>query len=108
MAKAKYDFHKVSEGSDSEVYQAMERLHTKVSEVTGTAPVKYGPFLPKKVSDVDLEELYNLFSAQDIQAVTLSKTGGITVRVARSKDNPVNPEPDVIRLPEVTTKKGGE
>jgi len=93
---ARLDFHLVSENGEFKVYQAMDAANTKAMP-DGSMPKKYTPTLPKKVSGVD-DVLAN-FEGYDVDAVTCSRSGGITVRVKRAKDDKfVDVEPDVTRL----------
>ena len=93
---AKLDFHLVSEDKEFKVYQAMEAGKMKALE-DGTVPAtKYTPFLPKSPGDFDVSEY---FSGYDVDAVKSSRSGGITVRVKRGKDDVLaDTEPNVIRL----------
>lgn len=98
---SKYDFHLISETAEFKVYQAMESLKTK-ERPDGSLPKKYAPLLPKKVN---VDGIVDYFDGLDVDAITVSRSGGITVRVTRAKDDPyVETEPDVTRL---ETAKGG-
>lgn len=112
MAKSdqQFDFHKVSENADVEVYQAMQRYKTKESiDKDGNklpAPRKYGPVELKSIDAETLASALDMFDGYDVDQVSISKQSGITVRVNAPKGEDWEaPEPDVARL---EVKKAGD
>ena len=100
---ATFDFHKVAESADVEVYQAMTKLKMKETkdEDGNVIPVaqKYSPMTFKNVSGDVVSEALESFKGYDVDSVTLSGNGGLTVRVARNKNNPfVAKEENIDRL----------
>lgn len=102
----KYDFHKISESADVEVFQAMTPMQTKTNEVTGQAPRRYAPLQIDTLDGATLDGALQLFDGYEVLRVELSKDEGVTVVVKRSADDTYEvPEPGVIRL---ETKKVGD
>ena len=108
-SKTTFDFHKVSESADVEVYQSMQKYATKeaVTESGATipAPIKYGPQTLKVVDTSTLGEALAQFDGYDINSIAISKDSGIMVKVTRT--GPYEPsEPNVERLKPKKVKGG--
>lgn len=101
---AEFDFHKVSENADTEVYEAMTRLTTKKHPDTGIAPVKYSPQTFKNLDATTVKDAIAQFDGYDIDAISLTHNS-LSIRVRRNALNPfVDQEENVQRLKNV---KGG-
>lgn len=74
------EFVKVAEGNDLEVYQAMRRVQGTPLP-TGGVKEALVPFLPEVVTESVVKTTLKAFADRQIVAVSVSATGGISVRV---------------------------
>jgi hypothetical protein len=74
------EFVKVAEGDEIEVYQAMHRIEGTPLP-SGEAKQALVPVMPEAVTDSLVKGALKAFSGRQINALSVSATGGITVRV---------------------------